>query len=320
MFIRRGFKSVSTRMIVWVLLASGVVFLTAVTISSRLSRNTAVRGAEQEALNAAEAARNRVLAVLGSVERSTELLGASLETLHPDRPALEAMLQRFVSGNPDIYGSTASFEPFAFDAALERYAPYFYRNPKTPGRLTAETLATPTYRYWERSWYRVAFDSGRPHWSEPYFDEEGGNTLMVTYTVPVAGVRDGGSAFTGVVTADLQLDWLVRFIGDVTIGRTGYGVMLSRSGRVIAHPDTSLLAVELAADTPARARERLEPLVRQRLAPAGGFEPMTIDGRQYRTVIRPVSDETGWTLAALYPEDELMADARHLARVGAIVA
>jgi len=123
-------------MSVWVLLASGIVLLAAVALSSRLSRNTAVRGAEQEALNATDATRNRVLAVLGSVERSTELLGASIETLHPDRPSLEAILQRFVSGNPDIYGSTASFEPFAFTAGLDRYAPYFYRNPKTPDRLT----------------------------------------------------------------------------------------------------------------------------------------------------------------------------------------
>ncbi|HEX5109662.1 MAG TPA: SpoIIE family protein phosphatase [Vicinamibacterales bacterium] len=317
---RRGFKSLTTRMIVWVLLASGMVFLTAVAISSRLARSAAVRAAEQEAFNAAEAARNRVLGVLGSVERSTELLGASLETLHPDRLALEAMLRRFVGGNPDVYGSTASFEPFAFDAGLEWYAPYFYRNPREPGQITAESLATPTYRYWERDWYRLPMQSRRAQWSEPYFDEEGGNTLMVTYTVPVAGTRNGRSDVIGVVTADLQLDWLVRFIGDVRIGRTGYGAVLSRTGRVIAHPDASLLAAQLSADTPAHVRERLAPLVRQGLEHAGGFEPMTIDGQQYRTVFRQVDDATGWTLAALYPERELMADARRLSWIQAAVA
>ena len=320
MTIRRGFKSLTTRMIVWVLLASGIVFVTAVAISSRLSQATAVRGAEQEAFNAAEAARHRVLAVLGSVERSTELLGASLETLHPDRQALDAILQRFVSGNPDIYGSTASFEPFAFSSGVERYAPYYYRDPKTPDRLTAGDLATLTYRYWERDWYRPAMESGRPRWSEPYFDDEGGNTLMVTYTVPIADSRPGRSGFIGVVTADLQLDWVVRLVSDVTIGQTGYGAVLSRSGRVIAHPEASLLAVQLSVDTPQPARERLEPLVRRGLAQAGGFEPMTINGRQYRTVFRQVSPETGWTLAALYPEDELMAGVRRLAMIEAIVA
>jgi sigma-B regulation protein RsbU (phosphoserine phosphatase) len=307
-------------MIAWVLLASGIVFVTAVAFSSRLSQAAALRGAEQEAFNAAEAARHRVLAVLGAVERSTELLGASLETLRPDRQALEAMLQRFVSGNPDIYGSTASFEPFAFGAVLKRYAPYYYRDSTTPDRLAAGDLATPTYRYWERDWYRVAMDSGRPRWSEPYFDDEGGNTLMVTYTVPIADGHTGRSGFIGVVTADLQLDWLVRLVSDVTIGETGYGAVLSRSGRIIAHPDASLLAVQLSADTPRQSRERLEPLVGRGLAHAEGFEPMTIEGRRYRTVFRQVSPETGWTLATLYPEDELMAGVRRLAMIEAIVA
>src|SRR5215471_17961059 len=104
-----GFRSLTTRMIVWVLLASGAVFLIAVTVSSRLSRQTALRAAEQEAMNAADAARNRVLVVLSSVERSTELLGASLETVNPDAATLETLLRRFVAGNSNVYGSTASF-------------------------------------------------------------------------------------------------------------------------------------------------------------------------------------------------------------------
>jgi sigma-B regulation protein RsbU (phosphoserine phosphatase) len=224
-----------------------------------------------------------------------------------------------VSGNPDVYGSTASFEPFAFDATLERYAPYFYRNPKTPGRLTTENLATPTYRYWEREWYRAPIDAGRPRWSEPYFDDEGGNTLMVTYTVPIAGQRNGHPAWIGVVTADLQLDWLVQFISDVTIGHTGFAAVLSRSGRVIAHPDASLLAVQLSDKTPGKARQRLEPLVRRQGARAG-FEPIAIEGRQYRTVFREISPGTGWTLATLYPEDELMADARRLTGIETAIA
>lgn len=314
----QGFRSLTTRMIVWVLVASGAVFLTAAAVSSSLSRSAAVRAAEQEAFNAAEAARNRMLVVLSSVERSTELLGASIETLQPSAPVLNELLGRFVLGNPNVYGSTASFEPFAFDAGREHVAPYFYRDAKDRTHLASADLATPTYRYWERDWYRLPMGTGQPRWSEPYFDDEGGDTLMLTYTVPVR--KTGTSAITGVVTADLQLDWLRQFIADVQIGQHGYGVVLSREGRVIAHPDASLLAIRATDAVSAQARERLQPLVGRALAGTGRFEPVTIDGREYRAVFRPIDTGTGWTLAALYPEDELMAGATRLSWIQAAVA
>jgi phosphoserine phosphatase RsbU/P len=311
-----GFRSVTTRIIFWVLLASGAVFLTAVAVSSRLSRSTAEGAAEQEAQNAADAARHRVLAVLEAVEKSTALLSASIETLHPAAPSLDALLHRFVAGNLNVYGSTASFEPYAFDPRRERAAPYVYRNLEEPGRYLTADLSLPTYRYWERDWYRGAMDAGEPRWSEPYLDEGGGGTLMVTYAVPLR--RSGTETFIGVVTADLQLDWMRTFIGDVRMGRTGYAVMLSRTGRVIAHPDATLL--EQTAARTKEARRRLAPLLGRMQADREGFAPIDIDGRGYRVVFRPVSAGTGWSLAALYPEDELMAGARRLATIQTALA
>src|SRR4029453_9146066 len=177
-----------------------------------------------------------------------------------------------------------------------------------------------TYRYWERDWYRLPLIALQPRWSEPYFDEEGGDTLMVTYTVPLTSSRDGASGPIGVITADLQLDWLRRFIGDVKIGRAGYGVMVSRNGRVIAHPESSLLAVQLSPETPPETRRHLEPLVRRMLAGASGFEPIVVDGQSYRAVFPPINPATGWLLAALYPENELMADTRRLSWLQTILA
>ena len=311
-----GFRSVTTRIIFWVLLASGAVFLTAVAVSSRLSRSTAGRAAEQEAQNAADAARHRVLAVLESVEKSTTLMSASIETLHPSPPSLDALLHRFVAGNPNIYGSTASFEPYAFDPRREHAAPYVYRNLEEPGQYLTADLSLPTYRYWERDWYRGPMDAREPRWSEPYLDEGGGGTLMVTYAVPLR--QSGTQTFFGVVTADLQLDWMRNFIGEVRMGQTGYALMLSRTGRVIAHPDPTML--EQTAARTEEARQRLAPLLGRMQAAEQGFSPIDIDGRRYRVVFRPVSVATGWSLAALYPEDELMSGARRLATIQTALA
>ena len=304
-----GFRSLTTRIIFWVLLASGAVFLMAVAVSSRLSRSTAGRAAEQEAQNAADAAQYRVLAVLESVEKSTALMGASIETLHPAPSSLEALLHRFVAGNLNIFGSTASFEPYAFDPRREHAAPYVYRNLKEPGQYLTADLSLPTYRYWERDWYRGPMDAREPRWSEPYLDE-GGVVLMVTYAVrcgsrnpDVHRCRDGRSA---------RLDAPVhRRCAD---GRTGYAIMLSRTGRVIAHR-MRRCSKQTAARTE-EARQRL------RHCPAGCRRPgqASLDrhrGRRYRLVFRPVSAGTGWSLAVLYPV-ELMAGARRLATVDAL--
>jgi sigma-B regulation protein RsbU (phosphoserine phosphatase) len=314
---RGGFRSLTTRIIFWVLLAGGLVFVAAIAISSQVSRRAALQAAEHEALTAADAVRYRVLGVLESVEKGTELFGASLETVRPDATTLDALLRRFVASNADIFGSTAAFEPFAFDPRRERVSPYIYRDTKDTTHLLAQDLATPTYKYWERDWYRGAMDSKAARWSEPYFDEGGGGTLMVTYTVPIS--RSSASRFEGVVTADVQLDWLTRFIGEIKIGSSGYGAMLSRTGRVIAHPDAALLG-RTAHETGAEERGRLEPLVKRLQASREGFEPLTVDGRRYRVVFHSMGGGTGWALAVLYPEDELMAGARRLAGIQTAIA
>ena len=49
-----------------------------------------------------------------------------------------------------------------------------------------------------------------------------------------------------------------------------------------------------------------------------GFEPVVLDGKEYRLIYHPVGS-TGWSLAALYPEDDLLEGARRLRKVQASI-
>jgi sigma-B regulation protein RsbU (phosphoserine phosphatase) len=164
--------------------------------------------------------------VCSSPWKGTELFGATLETVRPDATTLEVLLRRFVASNPNVFGSTAAFEPFAFDSRRERVSPYICRDEKDTTHLLAQDLAVPTYKYWERDCAGNGRQAAR--WSALPGCWRG-DTLMVTYAVPIS--RSDGSRLDGVVTADVQLDWLARFIGEIKIGASGYGVMLSRAGR-----------------------------------------------------------------------------------------
>ena len=92
-----AFRSLTTRLIFWTLLAGGGIFATTLVASNQLARRSAVAAAQLEAEQAADRLANRVRAVLVAVEESAQLLAASLETLQPDRAPTESLLRRFVA-------------------------------------------------------------------------------------------------------------------------------------------------------------------------------------------------------------------------------
>jgi sigma-B regulation protein RsbU (phosphoserine phosphatase) len=299
----KGFRSLTTRLSFWILLAGGAVFAVTIWTSNRLARETAIHAAEQEARRAARTAASRVQEVLRSVEETTELLGATVESLDPEPTALTQLLRRFVLGNPNVYGSAAAFEPRAYRPDRERYAPYLFRKSDGDAGLAEADLANARYRYWEKPWYTQPLRTTQPAWSEPYVDEDGGGVVMVTYAVPLLRAAGSGQPF-GVVTADVHLDWLSRLVGEVKVGRTGFGVLLSRKGRVLAHPRLKAEGAPLLEQIPEERRAIVAPLVAKMLSGESGFERIEIQGRPHWVTYAPVG-APGWSLAVAYPEDEL---------------
>jgi sigma-B regulation protein RsbU (phosphoserine phosphatase) len=305
----KGFSSITPRLIFWILLAGGAVFAATMFTSNSLARETALRAAEQEAVWAAAASAGRIQAVLRSVEEATELLGATVEALDPAPEALAALERRLILSNTAVYGSAAAFEPRAYRPDRERYGAYTFRGAGTGDQLAQADLALDRYRYWERAWYTAPLEARRPAWSEPYVDEGGGGVSMVTYAVPV--VRPGASGPFGVVTADVPLDWLSKLAADVHVGRTGFAFVLSREGRVLAHPGVAANSTPLLDQVPPERRALLEPLVAKVLSGQAGFERVELRSGPHWITYAPVT-ASGWTLAVVYPDSELGAAVRRL--------
>jgi sigma-B regulation protein RsbU (phosphoserine phosphatase) len=114
-----------------------------------------------------------------------------------------------VRKNDEIYGSTVAFEPWAYDGNTERYAPYFY---KSDGEIKYSDLGTVSYKYFFQDWYQIPRELNRPVWTEPYFDEGGGNIVMSTYSVPFYRTVEGKSQVAGIITADISLSWLQEIV------------------------------------------------------------------------------------------------------------
>ena len=81
-------------------------------------------------------------------------------------------------------------------------------------------------------WYYQPVHSGRPVWTEPYYNSNLG-VQMISYTTPI--YKSG--TLIGVVGMDIRYDTLVSQIEQMSIYENGFFSLLEESGNVLYHPE-----------------------------------------------------------------------------------
>lgn len=126
-------------------------------------------------------------------------LAAFADELVEDRPPaaeLGARIRAYLEDNPEFFGSTVAL--IGEDGKVST-SPYVYR---LNGGLAEVELAYPEYDIDHQDWLVRPRDGKQPVWSEPYFDDGGGNIWMVTRSVPLL---ENGEVYA-VATTDLPID------------------------------------------------------------------------------------------------------------------
>ncbi len=277
------------------------------------SRRIIVKNVEENARNLTFTTVNRVETVLGSIEKIPENLAYFLENSSYTRDELINLIRSVVEKNPEIYGSTIAYEPYTFEKNSLYFAPYFY---KSGGKIKFAYLGGVSYRYFYLDWYQIPKEIDRPQWSEPYYDEGGGNIIMSTYTVPFYKTVSGKRQFKGVVTADVSLEWLQEIVSSIRISETGYAFLISKNGMIITHPTGDLIINEtIFSMAEARQDAHLREIGREMIGGKSGFVPINgiVSDKKYWMFYAPLPS-SGWSLGVLFPQDELMMDITSLNR------
>lgn len=306
-------RTIAARLIMVITLSASIILAGMLSFNHFRARTLIDKEVATSAHNLALASANRVEAVLGSVARVVETMVRHLESDHPNPrandPALLLMLQRALENNPEIFGAAIAFEPDVLSGSIQRYAPYFYRDGARIKAIQLEDV----YDYEYQDWYQIPRELGRAEWSEPYFDEGAGNTLLATYSVPFFAGEGDARRLIGIVTADISLDWLTQTIGAIQVLDSGYAFLLSRNGALVTHPVSDYIMNEsifsLAEST---GNPFLRELGRRMLAGERGFVThRDYSGAPARVYFGPLPG-AGWSLGIVFPEDELFAGIREL--------
>lgn len=173
---------------------------------------------------------------LSGIEDDTRMAALEAEDNLGDAEALERIICTLVTENQFVIGSAVAFEPFAYPSFGRCYAPFYWVTPDGAGHL--RQLGTET-DYYKEEWYSQTKQTGKEHWSSPYYDEGGAKVRMCTFSVPVKST-DG--EFLAVITADIDLKKLESYIASITPNDKTYIILRSKDGSPFINGDSESYA------------------------------------------------------------------------------
>ena len=140
-------------------------------------------------------------------------------------------------------------------------------------------IGSADHDYTEMDWYQDGLMRDSCWWSEPYMDDSGSKTWVVSCSYPV---RDKTGRTVGVVCVDLSLDYMQHISENLKIIPGSYSAIRSNMGvHIVEAPDT-------------------------------------VAGRKY-IPYDEVIDATGWVIEIIIPEDELFKDLNRIGRIVGIL-
>jgi sigma-B regulation protein RsbU (phosphoserine phosphatase) len=298
-------------MLFWILAVTIPIYAGALYLAYQTTARRLEAGAERDADELAGRLAAGLDGVIRPIEGGIRTVAHQLEEVDPPRSQYEQRIRGILSAWPDVYGSTIAVETGNASGNLQPFAPYLFRRGDSIG---FSDLARDSYAYRDLPWYRRAADSKSPVWSLPYFDAGGGETWMVTYSMPFfRRLPDAHRELAGVVTADLDLNWVKSTAAGVTLGSIGMGWLSSPPGAqpfVAPIGDTTGRIAQFDASMQQEAIRRAgEGMLTSgvTLAPV----PQGLTARPAYLAVRNLQT-LEWRLMLVIPQRELLTGAREL--------
>ena len=306
-------RSLAFKLILSVFSAIAGIFIVIFLYNYTVTRKTLIKGLDAIASNLTESTVYKVDRILFAASKIPENLAVVIEHSNLSEEELKEMLRLVVEINPEIFGSAIAFEPYFKGRKEKFYSFYAYRDSDS---VVLTTLGTDRYDYFLMDWYQIPREKKVPYWTEPYFDEGGGNIIMSTYSVPLYYRQGGEREFAGILTVDISLNWLRELVDSIRVFETGFGFLISQNGTFVTHPVEELI---INASIFSLAEEYDVPMFRElgrhMIHRESGFST-TVYKNFYNNedswlAYEPVPSN-GWSLGVVFPVNELMADTNRL--------
>lgn len=295
-------ESFSARLSLQVVMIAFVVFMAVFAVVFFSSKSIVRQEAESHAGSELSGTVYQIEDILHQVEAAAKNMEWIVHN-HIDNPdTLYAMTRMMIKSNPHVIGSCVAFEPWFYAEKGELFAPYSYITDE--GVVKDRNLGYVEYNYHAKDWYATPKLLGRDYWSEPYFDEGGGDRLMSTYSHVL---RDGKGKMFGVLTADISLDRLSGLVNGMKPYPGSYTLMISRLGNYLVHPKPERILHETIYTATMDMTDRsVTDLGDAMIRGEEGIHKLQNDDTLSYVFFKPV-EGTEWSVAVVCPYRDVFA-------------
>lgn len=186
------------------------------------------------------------------------------------------------------------------------YALAYVGNSKGGFTRLQDDRLSPGYNPAQRPWYTDAVKARKALLTEAYISDSAQGGAVCTVAAPIPA--PGGSGFAGVVGFDINLDTLTNETGTVTVGKTGYVLMMDSLGQIIQR--SPALGEEIPEDKRWLGKNVKELPAEANKTPYGRQGGRTGSDPGRRTWLASAqSTKDNWTLIMLQEKNEVFADA-----------
>jgi hypothetical protein len=247
----------------------------------------------------------------------SESLADDLSSGELEDAQVSERLKKTMEENPDLFGLSAVYKPYAFDPEKRLYAPYYVRKDGELELIQIEDVYDYTLPEAENgtgpktAWYNLTFEKGAC-WIEPYFGTVG-ETFMINYNVVFCHADTSGQEKVpaGIIGTEYSLGGIRRLVGSLDLGYTGYGFILTDKGTVVSHPIQEYLGENIADLKEKDSTLRL--ITRDITHGSHQVFHNEITGQKLWVFYEPIPS-TEWTLGVVSIEDEIFQESRTFQR------
>ena len=222
--------------------------------------------------------------------------------------------------NRHVYGCGIGFVEDFYPAVGRWYEPYALNEG---GKITLKIIGSEAHDYFQAEWYTKGLASPEGVWSTPYLDEEGGETVLCTFSRRV--VMEPEKEIAGVFGADLSISGLASLIQE-SIRKENeesifyvpakdapeqriYCFIIGPDGDYIAHPDPGRILktnfYDFATGEDADSYRKLGDAMR---AGESGDLTVVVDGIKSDVYFAPLL-HSGWSMGIVVPTKRLLSPA-----------